>query len=98
MTERAAMPNLATRAASRGACSRRPAMNAVLSNQNTFSAPVQPARTQRPARRQLVGGYPVAQQALERFNLLLERLGRAPMDLDELATAARQLARPGGAE
>lgn len=73
-------------------------MNAVLSNQNTFSAPVQPARTQRPARRQLVGGYPVAQQALERFNLLLERLGRAPMDLDELATAARQLARPGGAE
>lgn len=70
-------------------------MNAVLSNQNTFSAPTQPARSQHPVRRRLVGGYPVAEQPLQRFNRLLERLGRAPMDLDELATSARRLAGPG---
>lgn len=44
-----------------------------------------------PARRHLVGDYPLDQVALEHFNQLLEKLHHVPLACDQLATAAREL-------
>lgn len=69
-------------------------MNAMSSRQNAAFLPMQAPRPRHPARRQSIGGYVVAPQDLERFNALLARLGRSPMAIDTLATAARRLTRP----
>jgi hypothetical protein len=87
MTQRAAPPNLVTGAASRGASPRRTAMNAVITPASRRNVPA-------PARRRLIGRHAPARDALDRFNLVLARLGHAPMALDELATRARGFARP----
>ena len=60
---------------------------AVLST--TARAPRQPGL----ARRHSIGGFNPGPYALDRFNVLLERLGReqGPIDCDQLATAAREL-------
>lgn len=52
-----------------------------------------PTGPDQPHRRQAINGYRPARAALERFNGLLAVLGRhqPPLDLDQLATAARQL-------
>ena len=49
-----------------------------------------------PHRRHSIGGYQPLLPDLDYFNELLARLGRSlpPMDMDRLATAARQLAQP----
>ena len=49
----------------------------------------QPSR--HPARRHLVGDYPVDQAALDHFNHLLAKLHHVPLACDQLATAAREL-------
>ena len=55
-----------------------------------------PTGPDQPHRRQAINGYRPARAALERFNGLLAVLGRhqPPLDLDQLATAARQLPWP----
>lgn len=51
-------------------------------------------------RRKSIGDFRLNAADLERFNRLLARLGRrnAPLGMDQLATAARQLATPAGTE
>ena len=78
-------------------------MNTVMTNSFQFqplpSVLVDPASQNRPHRRQAIGNYRPAQPDLEHFNQLLARLGRElPLDLDQLATAARQLSLPGSGE
>ncbi|MEL1263885.1 YkvA family protein [Pseudoxanthomonas putridarboris] len=51
-----------------------------------------------PRRRKSIGHYRLNSVDLDRFNRLLARLGRrqGPLAMDQVATAARQLAAPGG--
>jgi uncharacterized membrane protein YkvA (DUF1232 family) len=51
------------------------------------------AATDRPARRRRVGNFPLEAAALDHFNDLLARLHHVPLLGDQLATAARDLAR-----
>lgn len=69
-------------------------MNAVFSRQNDAFTTSQTVHPRHPARRQSVGGHVVTPRGLARFNALLAQLGRGPMDVDALATAARRLTRP----
>ncbi len=69
-------------------------MNAILAN--TYPLPsILAARpgSAMPRRRRSIGDFSPGNQALERFNHLLGRLGRAqpPLALDQLATAAREV-------
>lgn len=79
-------------------------MNAVMTTrcptQSLPAALVDPASRNLPHRRQAIGDYRPSEPDLERFNQLLARLGRElpPLDLDQLATAARQLPPPVGGE
>jgi len=67
-------------------------MNAILSNLQPLPAALQSQSAPDLARRRLVGGYRLDRKALDRFNQLLARLRRAPLDRDQIASAARQLA------
>lgn len=62
-------------------------MNAVMTPASRRNQPA-------PARRRRIGHHAPARDALDRFNLVLARLGHAPMGLDELATQARGFAYP----
>lgn len=78
-------------------------MNAVMTHNLPFqplpAALVDSAFQSLPHRRQAIGNYRPAQTELARFNQLLARLGRTlPLDLDQLATAARQLPPPDGGQ
>ncbi|MEP6632840.1 MAG: YkvA family protein [Luteimonas sp.] len=68
-------------------------MNATFSNLQPLPAALQHA-TPTPSRRRLVGDYPLAREGLEGFNRVLAQLNRAPLDHDQLASAARQLSLP----
>ena len=72
-------------------------MNAMLAHASVLPA-VLPTTARAPrqpglARRHSIGGFNPGPYALDRFNVLLERLGReqGPIDCDQLATAAREL-------
>lgn len=72
-------------------------MNAMLAHTSVLPA-VLPTTARAPrqpglARRHSIGGFNPGPYALDRFNVLLERLGReqGPIDCDQLATAAREL-------
>lgn len=69
-------------------------MNAQVSNVNPLPAALLPRSAPHPVRRHLVDDYPLDAGAVERFNQLLARFQHAPLDLDQLATAARELPRP----
>jgi hypothetical protein len=66
-------------------------MNAILSNLQPLPAALQSQPAPDFARRRLVGGYPLDRKALQRFNQLLAKLRRTPLDRDQIASAARQL-------
>lgn len=66
-------------------------MNAILSSPQPLPVALrQPASE--PSRRRLVGNHALDRKGLDRFNQVLARLDRAPLDCDQLASAARQLA------
>ena len=69
-------------------------MNAQVSPSKPLPTALLPQSVPHPARRHLVGDYPLDDAAVARFNLLLARLSHAPLDPDQLATAARELPRP----
>lgn len=69
-------------------------MNAQLSNLNALPVALLPSSASHPARRHRVDDYPLDPGAFERFNQLLGRLQHAPLDPDQIATAARELPEP----
>lgn len=71
-------------------------MNAMLENAipaTVLTTALQQPRPSGRIRRHSVGGFEPGPWAVDRFNALLRRLGReqAPLDCDQLATAAREL-------
>ena len=66
-------------------------MNAILSSPQPLPVALQQPASE-PSRRRLVGNHPLDRKGLDRFNQVLARLDRAPLDCDQLASAARQLA------
>lgn len=69
-------------------------MNATLAPLKPLPDALQPQPALHPARRHLVDHYPLDDQAIDRFNQLLAQLLHAPLDPDQLASAARQLSPP----
>jgi len=69
-------------------------MNAQLSNLQPLPAALFPQSAPHPARRHLVDHFPLDDGAVARFNRLLARFQFAPVDADQLATAARELPLP----
>lgn len=69
-------------------------MNAVIANLKPLPAALQPPSAPHPARRHEVDHYRLDDKAFDRFNQLLARLQHAPLDPDQLASAARQLDPP----
>lgn len=68
-------------------------MNAILSTTSPLPAILDQPTSAGRSRRHLIENYCLTTRDVERFNLLLLRLGRreAPLDLDQVATAAREL-------
>lgn len=68
-------------------------MNAILSTTCPLPTILQQSAFNRPCRRRQVGTFNLEESALDVFNTLLIGLGRqqAPLDSDQLATAAREL-------
>lgn len=68
-------------------------MNATITSYQPLPNVLDQFQTSRPHRRTHVNGFGLAPQDLDRFNLLLARLGRTspPLEPDQLATAARVL-------
>lgn len=69
-------------------------MNAQLSNSKPLPTALFLRAVAHPARRHLVDAFPLDKGAVARFNRLLARFQHAPMDVDQIATAARELPRP----
>ena len=68
-------------------------MNAMLSITSPLPAILDQPAPARPGRRHFIENYCLATRDVDRFNVLLLRLGRrdAPLDRDQVATAAREL-------
>lgn len=69
-------------------------MNAQVSNFNALPNALFPQSIPHPSRRHLVDDFPLDAGAVKRFNQLLARFQHAPLDLDQIATAARELPWP----
>lgn len=69
-------------------------MNAQVSSFDTLPAALLPQPIPHPARRHLIGDFPLDEGAVEHFNQLLARFQHAPLDPDQIATAARELPWP----
>src|SRR3546814_2916067 len=70
------------------------AMNAQVSNFYSLPTALFPQSIPHPARRHLIDDFQPDEGAVERFNQLLARFQHAPLDLDQIATAARKLPWP----
>jgi hypothetical protein len=71
-------------------------MNAQISTLQPLSPVLQSrpsAQPAIPARRHFVGGFPLQDARLTHFNRLMEKLHRAPLDCDQIATASRDMVR-----
>src|SRR3546814_6358858 len=69
-------------------------MNAQVSNFYSLPTALFPQSIPHPARRHLIDDFQPDEGAVERFNQLLARFQHAPLDLDQIATAARKLPWP----
>src|SRR3546814_18535758 len=69
-------------------------MNAQVSNFYSLPTALFPQSIPHPARRHLIDDFQPDEGAVERFNQLLARFQHAPLDLDQIATAARELPWP----
>src|SRR3546814_12011740 len=69
-------------------------MNAQVSNFYSLPTALFPQSIPHPARRHLIDDFQPDEGAVERFNQLLARFQHAPLDLDQIATAARVLPWP----
>lgn len=69
-------------------------MNAQVSNFESLPAALLPQSIPHPSRRHLIDEFLLDAGAVERFNQLLARFQHAPLDLDQIATAARELPWP----
>src|SRR3546814_14564973 len=69
-------------------------MNDQVSNFYSLPTALFPQSIPHPARRHLIDDFQPDEGAVERFNQLLARFQPAPLDLDQIATAARKLPWP----
>lgn len=69
-------------------------MNAQVSSFNSLPAALSPQSIPHPARRYLIDDFKLEAGAIERFNQLLARFQHAPLEPDQIATAARGLPWP----